>query len=103
LDAPDVLKRDINQVDIVQLEVEGYDPALTDRFRQLPLVENVISHHLGMDSVYSLSLHTADSRQLLPGLIEMIGSGAGRIRQLEVAQPTLEDVFISLTGKQLRE
>jgi ABC-type uncharacterized transport system ATPase subunit len=39
----------------------------------------------------------------LPGLIEIIGSRSGRIRHLQVAEPTLEDVFISLTGKQLRD
>ena len=40
---------------------------------------------------------------MLPGLIELVGSRSGRIRHLEVVQPTLEDVFISLTGRQLRD
>jgi hypothetical protein len=39
----------------------------------------------------------------LPNLIELIGSQSGQIRHMQIAQPTLEDVFISLTGKQLRE
>ena len=103
LDTPDRLKTTIDQLDILQLEVEGYDPLLTDALRQLPNVKNVLAHYLGTDSAWSIGLHAADSRGVLPGLIEAIGSKGGRIRNLEIVQPSLEDVFISLTGKQLRE
>jgi hypothetical protein len=50
-----------------------------------------------------VALHTTDSRGILPQLIQTVGANAGRIRHLQIAQPTLEDVFIALTGKQLRE
>jgi ABC-2 type transport system ATP-binding protein len=103
LGAPDNLKQTIDQLDIMQLEVEGYDPALTDALKQLPDVENVLAHHRGTDGVWSIGLHAVDSRGTLPGLIEMIGDQGGRIHNLEIVQPSLEDVFISLTGKQLRD
>jgi ABC-2 type transport system ATP-binding protein len=103
LDTPSNLKRSIRQLDIVQLEVDGFDPALQRPLRRLPAVQNVVAHAADTDGAWSITLHTTDSRGLLPALIELIGSGAGRIRHLQIAQPTLEDVFISLTGKQLRE
>lgn len=103
LDTPKQLKSTINQLDIMQLEVDDYDPSLTDSIKELAGVENVIAHHLGADSGWSIGLHAPDSRNVLPGLIDMIGSKAGQIRNLEITQPSLEDVFISLTGKQLRE
>jgi ABC-type uncharacterized transport system ATPase subunit len=87
----------------MQVEVENYGPALTESLKALPMVENVLVHHLGTDSVWSLDLHAEDSRVVLPQLIELVGSRAGRIRNLEIAQPSLEDVFILLTGKQLRD
>jgi ABC-2 type transport system ATP-binding protein len=103
LDAPVALKTSVNQLDVVQVDVENYDPALTEFLKALPTVENVLVHHLATDSLWSLSLHTEDSRGVLPQLIELVGSRAGRIRNLEIAQPSLEDVFISITGKQLRD
>lgn len=103
LDTPAALKSSINQLDIMQLEVANFDPVLTAQLTALPAVENVATHYLGTDSAWSVALHTTDSRGMLPLLIQMIGTKAGQIRHMQIAQPTLEDVFISLTGKQLRE
>ena len=103
LDTPAALKRSIEQLDVVQVEVENFDPALGKSLGQLPTVQNVAAHHLGNDGAWSLALHTTDSAHILPDVTACIGSKAGRIRHLQISQPTLEDVFISLTGKQLRE
>jgi ABC-2 type transport system ATP-binding protein len=103
LDTPTNLKRAIDQHDIIHAEIEQFDPAQAEALRRLPMVEHVICRFGERERVWSLALHTAASRAALPALIDLIGSGSGRIRHLEIAQPTLEDVFISLTGKQLRE
>jgi ABC-2 type transport system ATP-binding protein len=86
LDTPTHLKDRVEQLDIVQLEVENMNPTLTTTM-----------------SAWSVSLHTVDSRAILPTLIEVIGADSARIKHLQIAEPTLEDVFISLTGKQLRD
>jgi len=103
LDTPAALKASINQLDIMQLEVANFDPSLTEQLTALPTIQNVATRYLGTDSAWSLALHTTDSRGMLPLLIQTIGAQAGQIRHMQIAQPTLEDVFISLTGKQLRE
>jgi ABC-2 type transport system ATP-binding protein len=103
LDTPAGLKRSIQQLDVLQLELENFDPALRGSLSALPAVDHVVAHPTGTDGVWSLALHTADSRGVLPGLIEVVGAKSGRIRHLQVAQPTLEDVFIAHTGKALRD
>ena len=103
LDTPQTLKQSINELDIMQLEIENFDPTLTETLKGLPTIENVASNHQGANGTWSVALHTTDSRSTLPNLIDLIGTQAGQIRHMEIAQPTLEDVFISMTGKQLRE
>jgi ABC-2 type transport system ATP-binding protein len=103
LDTPANLKLSIKQLDVVQMEVENFDPALTDTLNQLPTVRHVATRYSDAERVWSLGLHADDSRGILPRLIELIGSRGGQIRHLAVTQPSLEDVFISLTGKQLRD
>jgi ABC-2 type transport system ATP-binding protein len=103
LDTPANLKRSIKQLDVVQLEVEGFDPALAGAIERQPGVRHAAAHYQEDERVWRLAIHTADSRGVLPPLIELIGARAGRIRHLAVSEPSLEDVFISLTGKQLRD
>jgi ABC-2 type transport system ATP-binding protein len=50
-----------------------------------------------------VSLQADDGRAVLPAVIEHLGRGGTRIVNLQVAEPTLEDVFIQLTGKALRD
>ena len=103
LDTPAALKRRIGQKDAVRLEVAGWQPALIDAVGALPGVENVVARHLGTDSVWEVSLHAADSRAILPGVLERLGQNGARVVNLHIAQPSLEDVFIHLTGKALRD
>jgi ABC-2 type transport system ATP-binding protein len=103
LDTPQALKRSINQLDVMQVEVEAYDPALEPALQSLPAIQTVAVQHNGPDSAAAVTVHTHDSRTLLPVLIHTIAAKTGQIRHMQVTQPTLEDVFIALTGKQLRE
>jgi ABC-2 type transport system ATP-binding protein len=50
-----------------------------------------------------VNLHASNSRQVLPGIIENVNQNGTRLVNMNIVQPTLEDVFISLTGKALRD
>ena len=103
LDTPAELKRRIDQKHVVKLEVAGWHPELATALQQLPSVENLVTRHLGTDSLWEVSLHAANSRAILPGIIERLSTNGTHLVNMNIVQPTLEDVFISLTGKALRD
>jgi ABC-2 type transport system ATP-binding protein len=103
LDTPAALKQRIGQRDALRLEVAGWQPELAGRLQQVPGVAGLATRYLGTDSVWELSLQAQDGRAALPNIIEQLGRGGSRIVNLKVAEPTLEDVFIQLTGKALRD
>jgi ABC-2 type transport system ATP-binding protein len=54
-----------------------------------------------IDTTVHLTVRGADG--FLPRVIQVAEAGAFTIRDVSVDQPTLETVFINLTGKELRE
>ncbi len=97
------LKRRIAQQDAIRLEVAGWHAEMADSLRQLPTVENVTPRYTGADTLWEVNLLAANSRAVLPGIIDRLNTNGTRVVNLNVVQPSLEDVFIHLTGKALRD
>jgi ABC-2 type transport system ATP-binding protein len=103
LGTPAELKRRISQQDAIRLEVAGWHAEMAESLRQLPTVENVTPRYTGADSLWEVNLLAANSRAVLPGIIDRLNTNGTRVVNLNVVQPSLEDVFIHLTGKALRD
>jgi len=52
---------------------------------------------------HGVELHVAGGEQLLARVIAAAESGGSSVQDLSVAEPSLETVFINLTGKELRD
>ena len=103
LDTSAELKRRISQKDAIRLEVAGWHTEMAESLRQLPTVENVMPRYTGADSLWEVNLLAANSRAVLPGIIDRLNTNGTRVVNMNVVQPSLEDVFIHLTGKALRD
>ena len=103
LGTPTELKRRISQQDAIRLEVAGWHAEMAESLRQLPTVENVTPRYTGADSLWEVNLLAANSRAVLPGIIDRLNTNGTRVVNMNVVQPSLEDVFIHLTGKALRD
>jgi ABC-2 type transport system ATP-binding protein len=103
LDTPAALKQRILQKDVIRLEVSGWREEMAQPLQGLPLVDQVTARYLGSESQWEISVQTSNSRNVLPGIIERVNQNGTRLVNMNVQQPSLEDVFISLTGKALRD
>lgn len=103
LGTPAELKQRIAQQDALHFEVAGFRPQVADTLQTLPGVDRLATRYLGTDSVWEINLQAKDGRSVLPGVIEALGRAGSRIVNLKITEPSLEDVFIHLTGKALRD
>jgi ABC-2 type transport system ATP-binding protein len=81
-----------------RIEVVTAQPMLGD----LPAFEAVAKHSLSAD-FKTLIVHSTRPARTLPDLIKWIDQKGLELEDIHLKRPTLEDVFIELTGKKLRD
>ena len=101
LDTPAALKRTIRAEEVVHLEigVEGDDAAVIDRLGRSATVARTERHN----GTLNVTAHCASARDFVPAAFDAARSTGATIRHVEVVPVTLEDVFLALTGRALRE
>lgn len=98
LDTPDALKQGIDADTIVTVKAVGDQHALEALLEaELDGVTRVRRAEDGLE------LHVAGADGLLPRVIAVASAGGFPVMDVSVAEPTLETVFINLTGKDLRD
>jgi len=98
LDTPEGLKQSVGADTIVAVTAEGDLDALAGLLQSR--VEGV-STSATVDGVVHLGVKGTDG--VLPRVIAAADQGGFRVTDLKVTEPTLETVFINLTGKDLRD
>jgi len=101
LDTPAALKRTVRAEEIVHLDIVGgtEDASLVARLGRAATVARSERHN----GTLTVTLHCASARDLVPAAFDAARAENARIEHVEVVPVTLEDVFISITGRALRE
>jgi ABC-2 type transport system ATP-binding protein len=98
LDTPAALKRSVGADTIVTVKTSGDPRSLAERLTRV--IESIRRTRLIEGGV---ELHVAGAERIVPRVVNAAESGGFDLIDLAVAEPTLETVFINLTGKELRE
>jgi len=98
LDTPEELKRSVGADAMVTVQADGdleqLAAILSDQIAGVSRVEV-------LDGV--IHLWCAETSGILPRIIELAEAAGNAVRDVSSSEPTLETVFIDLTGKELRE
>jgi ABC-2 type transport system ATP-binding protein len=98
LDTPAALKQSVGADTIVTVKADGDTQALSERLAEQ--VEGVTKTRL-IDG--GVELHVTGPERLVPRVVNAAESGGFDLVDLSISEPSLETVFISLTGKELRD
>ena len=101
LDTPTALKRTIRAEEVVRLEIGvGSDHgALLRRLSEA----GVIARSERQNGTLSVTAHCRSARDFVPAAFDAARGEGATIKHVEVVPVSLEDVFIALTGRALRE
>ncbi len=103
LDTPAGLKRRIEQKEVIKLEVTGWHDDLGEKLRSISGIENLTSRQQGEADLWEIHMQAQNSRAAIPRIVEHISGNGTRLVNMNIVKPSLEDVFIHLTGKALRD
>lgn len=99
LNTPEELKNSTESMRALEIKVLNH----VDQQRWLP----IISKAEGVGSVFlaegKIRVLSKDLPQVIPTVVNLVNKHGGKIETISVVQPTLEDAFINLTGKSIRE
>ncbi len=98
LDTPDALKRSVGADTIVTVKAGGDSEALAERLAY-EIAE--VTRTRVIDG--GVELHVKGAERLVPQIVSAAESGGFDVVDLSVSDPSLETVFINLTGKELRD
>lgn len=82
---------------VVEFSVSGSDGAALPAWRSLPSVESV------REDDGLIALNVKQPHLTIPALLDTIDKQGGTLQHLTTRQASLEDVFVNLTGRHLRE
>jgi ABC-2 type transport system ATP-binding protein len=100
LDTPEALKQSVGADTIVTVKAGGDTGALAERLAaDIPEVTRTRV----LDGDGGVELHVKDAERLVPRVVNAAESAGFDLADLSVSEPSLETVFISLTGKELRD
>ena len=97
LDTPDNLKSSIGSGDILEITIKNN---IDETLNELNKLEYLTSINLN-DETLIMNLLNASNK--LPEILKIIEANKSVLKNIIIRQNTLEDVFIELTGRQLRE
>jgi ABC-2 type transport system ATP-binding protein len=100
LDTPDALKRNVGEGDVVEIDLDG----LAEGGQEvLAAVEPLVSHAWLDEECGQLTVRARNAVGALPAILDVLESRDLQASDMRVRKNTLEDVFIQLTGRRLRE
>ena len=109
LDTPGVLKSQVGEGDVIEISIETQDPSQIKQVKAI-LVNLAPNVHLLADPDHPkdkgkgiISLRTLNAVSILPTILEKLQTNGYQPSDVRIRENTLEDVFIQLTGRRLRE
>jgi ABC-2 type transport system ATP-binding protein len=102
LDTPAALKKGLPGAQVLDVWVRARRP-LAPALESIPGVQNLESVAVEGDDLERLRLFVDPGDGLLDRVLHAVRDGGADLHHVNLAQPSLEDVYIHLTGKELRD
>jgi len=96
LDTPGGLKRHVQDLSVVEVEVFGVPPEAVERIQALDSVDMLSVEN--RDQKQALLIHSSDGAATVAPVVSILQGMGLRVGSVAVREPTLEDAYVRLVG-----
>ncbi len=101
---PAELKRSVMKSEVIEIEAQNINPQIVEKLKGIPSISEVVSTIQDTSSLGGMvKVHSNNGKNTIPEMLGILVKGGVEVSNVKIATPTLEDVFISLTGRALRD
>lgn len=103
LDTPENLKNGLNELKTIRVEVKRTSPEVIGMIKAIEGIDRVSEEFKEDSATHVMTIHHSDGEEVVQKMLDCLYKNNIDILNINVVRPSLEDVFIHLTGKKLRE
>ena len=104
LDSPSQLKEKVKSSDVIEIEARNLSDRTVSAMETFSEVSKVaVTVDPQSSEKTSLRIHAEKGKEVLPKILEFLVRKQVSVTKVSFIEPTLEDVFISETGRSLRD
>lgn len=104
LGSPSELKEKVKSSDIIEIEARNLSDRIAEPLQSFSEISKVaVSTADSSDEKALLRIHAEKGKEVLPRVLEFLVRKQVSVTKVSFIEPTLEDVFISETGRSLRD
>jgi ABC-2 type transport system ATP-binding protein len=97
IDSPQVMKESLGNEVIIFSTFEKPNSKIFEKIKEIQLVKEITSNE------EQITVYANKATEVVPQIFQIVSSFDTKIKTLSISQPTLDDVFISYTGHELRD
>lgn len=102
VDNPDRLIKSLGKMEVISIEAVKLGRWVLDVLREAPAVtSSSLNVNDGVLGEGEIKVQSLNSRESLPYIIDVLLANGVKIKFVKVSEPTLRDVFIKLTGRDM--
>ncbi|PVX25709.1 MAG: export ABC transporter ATP-binding protein [Candidatus Bathyarchaeum sp.] len=103
LGSPSQLIKKVKMENTITVVPDKASPKLVERIKSISGVKNVYTAQDETEKTEAIKVITDNADDILPDVVSVIVKDGTKVLSVQLSRVTLEDVFIALTGRSLRE
>ncbi|MDO7975718.1 ABC transporter ATP-binding protein [Oceanotoga teriensis] len=102
IDTPEKLKKSLNETKKIKFKITNYSKKLEKELNQIKNIKNLMYKYDANEEKHIIIIHQNNGHEIIDDVLNILNTNNSKILSMNIKETTLEDVFLNITGKNLK-